>query len=212
MGKGFGWLLILAVMAIEIPRFVGAYNGIDRGAVSAVATGIVLPAGSMYVFHAWLTSTRKHRHVLLAWFGLNMALAVFILVPWAVGQVQGQELTGVLGHWVLVWSWSFVVIASPFVLAGGITNAIAFQVEHRAPRKHLEVPERKEESKLDGTDLALLREWGRDPGCTLIQAGEAAGISKSTASRRRDVLEQEGHLRWDGKRVTILHGNGKEPS
>ena len=219
MGKRLGYLLIALLLGIEIPRFFGTYGGIDPALfglpLTAIATGIVLPVGSMYVFHTWWTAAwnKRHRNVLLVWFGANLALSGFILIPWGMARLRDLPLSQVVAGW-WAWTWVGAVMLSPFVLMGGITTALAFQRGMRTETREAKaepVPAEPATIPLDPMSQDILREWQADPERTMAQVGLAVGASKSTVSRRFQALQAEGLVsRTDQGVVVKWRDNGRE--
>jgi len=199
MGKRIGYVLIAAVLLIEVPRFVDAYRGIDSTVLTAVGTGVALSGGSMYVFHTWWTTRRKRKDWLLVPFGVNLALAGAILVPWGMAQLRGVPVAEIaVGWWS--WGWVSVVVLSPFVMMGGITTAMAFQKEKREskrdePRGELDgtlVEVQSFPVELDGTDRAIMRAMEEQPGASYQAIADMVGMPKSTVYGRAKQLEQSG--------------------
>jgi hypothetical protein len=198
MGKKLGYLLIAAVLLIEIPRFVDAYSGIDSTVLTAVGTGVALSGGSMYVFHTWWTTRRKRKDWLLVPFGINLALAGVILIPWGMSQLRDVPLAEVVVGW-WAWGWVSVVMLSPFALMGGITTAMAFQKEKRDERQKAErlepVVEIEEPAfELDETSRTIMRAIEEHPGASYQTIADAVGMPKSTVYGRAKVLERDGVL------------------
>ena len=129
--KTIGYILVGLVLLIEIPRFYGTYADLDpmlfNLPLTAIGTGIVLPVGAGYVFHAWWSTTRKRRDWLLVAFVTLLVLEGVILVPWGMARLQNEPLAVVVGSGWLAWGWVSVVMLSPFVLVGAVVMAMAFQ-------------------------------------------------------------------------------------
>lgn len=199
MGKRLGYLLVAVILGIEVPRFFGAYGGIDPDVLglplTALATGVVLPVGSMYIFHTWWTSKRKNRWALLIAFGVNLTLSGFILIPWGMARLTGEPLASVVVGW-WAWAWVGAVMLSPFVLMAGITTAVAFQRETRTvtnPREAVKPVEEPEQAWTfaDFERAATVGEL--DPtGLTGRQVAEMAGVSAATGRRWKRTWGDNG--------------------
>lgn len=228
MGKKLGYFLIAVILGIEIPRFFGAYSGIDPDLLglplTALATGIVLPVGSMYIFHTWWEQAwnKSRKNVLLLWFAANLVLSGLILIPWGMAQLQTETLSVVVSGW-WAWLWVGCVMVSPFVLMGGITTAMAFQKQEKRkpePKREVERPEPimepvsilEPEPDLDETAVGILETWAEQPEWSLHRVGEAVGTSKSTVHRYEKELAQMGLLSRTSQGVKVSwNGNGEEP-
>jgi len=210
MGKLFGYVLVAAVLLIEVPRFMAAFAGLDGTPLTAFGTAVALSGGSMYVFHTWWTSARKLRNWLLLPFGLNLVLAGAILVPWGVARLWDVPLAEVVtGGWA--WAWVSVAVLSPFVLVGGITTALAFQKEQH--RKPLTRPEREPEKAvpepvLSEQERAVVGAY-RDGAASYQQVADAVGIGKTTVGERVNGLIGKGVLERTPSGVAVRSGNGR---
>jgi hypothetical protein len=207
MGKKLGYLLIAAVLLIEVPRFIDAYRGIDSTVLTAVGTGVALSGGSMYVFHTWWTTRRKRKDWLLVPFGVNLALAGAILIPWGMAQLRDVAIADVVVGW-WAWGWVSVVVLSPFALMGGITTAMAFQKEHRETKQRQTKNEQVEQIveteeptvELDETDSAIVQAIEEQPSASYQTIADTVGMPKSTVYGRAKTLEREGILIRDNHR------------
>jgi len=227
-GKRFGYLLVGIVLLIEIPRFAATYSALDPMLfdlpLTAIGTGIVLPLGAGYVFHAWWATRKKHAGWLLAAFVALLTLEGAILIPWGMSRLQNESLTAVVGSGPLAWGWVSVVMLSPFVVVGAVVMAVAFQPAHKkhserhseqhSEQKRIE-PKQKEQTPewplIDSTARAILETWRADPGLSMERVGMAVGVAKSTVARRKDELERMGFLTWARDGVKIHWNNGNEP-
>jgi len=201
-GKRFGYLLVGLVLLIEIPRFAATYSALDPMLfglpLTAIGTGIVLPLGAGYVFHAWWATRKKHAGWLLAAFTALLMLEGAILIPWGMSRLQNESLTAVVGSGPLAWGWVSVVMLSPFVVVGAVVMAVAFQPAHKKYSEHSEQyseqkriePKQKEQTPewplIDSTARAILETWRADPGLSMERVGQAVGVAKSTVARRKD--------------------------
>jgi len=223
-GKRFGYLLVGLVLMVEVPRFYGTYATLDPMLFgvpfTAIGTGIALPLGAGFVFHAWWTASkrgRKGHNWLLAAFIVLLALEGTILIPWGMSRLQGDPLAAVVGSGLLAWGWIAVVMLSPFAVVGAVVMAVAFQPSHRKAEARPSEPKAErpeleaEQPEIDGTARAILETWRADPSLSLERVGRAAGIAKSTVARRRDALERKGLLARtdDGVEVRWNGGGGR---
>src|SRR5512136_1721603 len=112
-GHWIGYILVALVLLIEVPRFFGAYSGVDPSWLTALGTGIVLPVGSGYIFHTWWKSKRNARNWLFLPFGALLVLEPLILVPWGIGRLYGEPLSVVLADWTMGAAWITIVMLSP---------------------------------------------------------------------------------------------------
>jgi len=195
VGKWVGYALIAAVLLIEVPRFLAAFRALDRGwfgVLTAFGTAVALSGGSMYVFHTWWKSSRKMRNWLLVPFGANLALAVVILLPWAMSSLRGVGVLEVMAE-PMEWAWALVAVASPFILMGGVTTALAFQKEHRekADPKPAKT-DLENEARLDESEEAIIRAWTEHPDPSFQSVADALGMAKSTLYGKVQALERQG--------------------
>ena len=188
--KAIGYGLIVLVLLIEIPRFYGTYADLDPLILglplTAIGTGIVLPVGAGYVFHAWWKTTRKRRDWLLIAFVVLLVLEGIILVPWGMARLQAEPLAQVVGSGPLAWGWVTVVMLSPFVMIGAVVMAVAFQAEKRAqgqrkPTQDVEAAAHHLEAATKTAQVQRLAEL--HPTWTRAQLAQEAGCSPSTVTR-----------------------------
>lgn len=199
MGKKLGYALIVAVLLIEVPRFLAAFRALDRGwfgVVTAFGTAVALSGGSMYVFHTWWTSSRTRKNWLLVPFGVNLCLAVMILLPWAMSSLREVGVLDVMAEPV-EWAWALVAVASPFVLMGGVTTALAFQKEPRQKSASSKESEQVEptmlsDSEMDEMNRAIVRAWTEHPDPSFQSVADALGMPKSTLYGKVKQLERQG--------------------
>jgi len=199
MGKKTGYWLIAALLLVEVPRFFSALAHVDQGILgilTAVGTAVGLSFGSMYVFHTWWNTSKQRKDWLLVPFGANLALAVMILWPWAMGSLRGTGPAEVMAE-PMEWAWTLAVVASPFVLMGGVTTALAFQKEHRKSTgsktsEKEEIPKVPEVPVLVGPEADIIQAWREHPDPSFQSVADALGMAKSTLYGRVQQLERQG--------------------
>ena len=203
MGKRFGYLLTAAVLLVEIPRFMGAFSGLDDlvfgWPLTAFGTAFALSTGSMYVFHTWWKTKKQRRDWLLVPLGINMVLAGIILIPYGMGRLRGVPVAEVVsGGWA--WAWISVVYLSPFVLMGGVTTAVAFQKDVKQDKKKEQkldtgeqiVNEPEQVIELSQKDAKIVQAYSAHPNATFQLVADITDIPKSTVYNRVKVLERQG--------------------
>lgn len=183
-GKLVGYVLVGLVLLIEVPRFFGAYNGVDISWLTALGTGIVLPAGSGYIFHTWWKSKRNNKAWLFVPFGALLILEPLILVPWGIGRLYGESLAATLHNRGWGIAWITLVMLSPFAMVAGVVMALAFQKETKQHATTTDVPRQEIATPQPATKLEHVKalasfhpEWDR------LRLATEAGCSASTVSR-----------------------------
>uniref|UniRef100_A0A6M3LJF7 Uncharacterized protein n=1 Tax=viral metagenome TaxID=1070528 RepID=A0A6M3LJF7_9ZZZZ len=202
MNHRLGYLLIGLILLIEVPRFFGAYDGIDPRLFSlpltALGTGIVLPLGAGYVLHTWWTVpwNKKGRDMLAVWFAALLLMEGVILIPWGMSRLQNEALSVVVGSGLVAWLWVSVVMLSPFVCVGGLVTAISLKKQPEQKRGALQKPAKQEDAMhaqlhvlpVSVTHSMTKRERVQQlaelhPDWTRARLAQEAGCSESTVSR-----------------------------
>ena len=192
--KAIGYALIVLVLLIEIPRFYGTYADLDPLILglplTAIGTGIVLPVGAGYVFHAWWKTTRKRRDWLLVAFVVLLVLEGIILVPWGMARLQGEPLADVVGSGPLAWGWVTVVMLSPFVMIGAVVMAVAFQTEKRVQGQRKTAERSTQQVEPSSKTAQVVRLAELHPAWTRARLAQEVGCSPSTVTR---ALQNDNH-------------------
>jgi DNA-binding NtrC family response regulator len=93
-----------------------------------------------------------------------------------------------------VVNWALVAVASPFVLMGGVTTALAFQKEPRQKSASSKESEQVEPTALSDSEMnrAIVRAWTEHPDPSFQSVADALGMPKSTLYGKVRQLERQG--------------------
>jgi hypothetical protein len=139
-GRDYSQLLILAALVVTLPRFSGAFIAADMTAIpdwvsgllsifmgiSGLGMGFLDVLGVAYVFDGWRKAMPRndqpwpYRYKILTGFVAALfVVGIGILAPFTVARMTDATMADTLpGFWR--WLWSVAVMASPYLLIGGI--------------------------------------------------------------------------------------------
>lgn len=141
-GRDYSQLLIVAALLVTLPRFAGAFIAADMTTIpdwvstalsvgmgiSGLGMGILDVLGVAYVFDGWRRSMPGNgkpwpfRYKILTGFVAALfVVGIGILSPFTVSRMRGHTMSVTLPGF-LGWLWSVLVIASPYLLIGGIVT------------------------------------------------------------------------------------------
>lgn len=139
-GRDYSQLLIFAALLVTLPRFAGAFIAADMTTipgwvsaglsigmgVSGLGMGLLDVLGVAYVFDGWRKAMPKnnqpwpYRYKILTGFVVLLFVSgIGILAPFTVARINGATMALTLGA-IGEWLWAVAVIASPYLLIGGI--------------------------------------------------------------------------------------------
>lgn len=142
--RDYSQILIIAALLVTLPRFAGAFIAADMVTIpgwlsialsvgmgiSGLGMGLLDVLGVAYVFDGWRRTMPRngqpwpYRYKILTGFVLLLVLSgIGILAPFTVARMSGSTMIHTLGAWA--WPWSVCVIASPYLLIGGIVTGQA---------------------------------------------------------------------------------------
>lgn len=244
--KHAGMGIIAAALLIEIPRFTvvnwrveGVENepGVLIGLLVGIGMGLVVPAGTAYVFEAWRIERKGTRawNILLGFFSAFLVAETVMLVPYVSAGIAGVPMSERVGLGAFNYLWSAVTTLMPLAVVAGTAFAMqTFESVRESAKPKAKVVRRGVQAsngrafdtegfpmpveqarsvRLDNkTDAmnALLNFFEQHPNATLNEAGQYVERAKSTVSNYLNELEQAGKVRRtnDG-RVIVLASNGQ---
>lgn len=192
-----GYSLMALVLLIEVPRFFGAYAGLDTSSLTALGTGIVLPAGAGYMLHTWWKTTRTGKNWLALPFVLLLTLEPVILVPWGMSRLWGEPLASVLGRGLPAWGWVTVIMVSPFIMTAGIVMALALQKEHRPTNTATNNKSERKSETANASPVGGIVKCD-SPGCSWQRAWPSDYPSEKSAKAALSG-HQKAHRNGNGK-------------
>lgn len=140
-----GLAIIAVALLAEVPRFVvvnwriegvAQEPGLAIGLLVGLGMGVVMPAGTAYVFHAWRderAGTRAWRLLLAFFVGFLLAEGI-MLTPYVAAGIAGQAIVDVIGLGWWRGIWSVVTTLAPLGIVAGV--AYAMQTGELAPSAH----------------------------------------------------------------------------
>lgn len=197
-GRDYSQLLIVAALLVTLPRFAGAFIAADMTTIpdwvstalsvgmgiSGLGMGILDVLGVAYVFDGWRRSMPGNgkpwpfRYKILTGFVAALfVVGIGILSPFTVSRMRGHTMSVTLPGF-LGWLWSVLVIASPYLLIGGIVTGQSgiVTVNHETSTQPKATDMQPQVA--EGNRPRILALHVENPGMTHKSIAEAVGVSR----------------------------------